>query len=157
MAAFKPAANTLVFTRHDGSTFSFPKTKVSCVESSEGSGRRAIRVQSLAGGGGPATSHFEVEAILADVVSHPTVRFPDDHVFGHPEDASVFVSDTGDSSGGENEASSAQEESKGKIVFHRARCKPHPRVAFTIHAKLGSEFSGVHRIGVDGFYRDRGN
>lgn len=154
--ASKPAKNTLVFTRHGGVTFSFPDTKVSCGASSEGGGRRAIKIQSLPTSSNPPDSHFTVEAILGDVASHPTVKFPNTSVFGHPKGAFVFVFDRQDplvTDG--NEASSEQEEASGKIVFHKARCKPRPQVAFTIHGNLGSEFFGVHRIAVDGFYRGR--
>jgi hypothetical protein len=152
VAASKPAVNTLVFTRHDGSTLSFPHTKVSCGPSDEGGDRRAIKVHSV-----PASSQqprFEVDAILADANSHPTQKFPnEDSIFGHPNGTVVFVSDPSQ----ENEASNQEEESTGKIVFLKARCKPRPKISFSIHGKLGSEFFGVHRIAVDGFYRGRGN
>jgi hypothetical protein len=152
VATSKPAVNTLVFTRHDGSTFSFPHTKVSCGNSGEGGGRLAIKVHSVPAG--PEQPTFSVDAILADAASHPAQKFPnDDSVFGDPNESVVFVADPSQS----NEASSEQEESKGRIVFHKARCKPRPKISFTIHGKLGSEFFGVHRIAVDGFYRGRGN
>ena len=152
VAVSKPAVNTLVFTRHDGSTFTFPHTKVSCGASSAGGDRMAIRVDSVPAGLGHA--HFIVDAILADAASHPTQKFPnEDSIFGHPHGSVVFVSDPSE----ENEASNQEEESKGRIVFHKARCKPRPKISFTIHGKLGSEFFGVHRIAVDGFYRGRGN
>ena len=152
VAATKPAVNTLVFTRHDKSTLSFPHTKVSCGPTSQGGGGLAIKVHSVPAN--PKQPYFKVDAILADAVSHPTQKFPnDDSIFGDPNESVVFVYDASEG----NEASNQQEESKGKIVFHKARCNPRPKVSFTIHGKLGSEFFGVHRIAVDGSYRGRGD
>jgi hypothetical protein len=147
----------IVFTRHDGTTFSFPNAFVRCGPSNDGGGRLAIKVGSVPPPGDPIHSHFEIEAILADVTAHRTVRFPDDYVFGSPKGASIFVFDHDDPHSVDgNEASSSEEDAKGKIVFHKARCKPKPRVWLTVHAMLGSEFFGVHRVGIDGSFRGRG-
>jgi hypothetical protein len=147
----------LIFSRPDGTTFSFPEAKVSCGKSRTGGKRRAIFVDSVPTSSDPDQAYFTLEAIIADVAPRGVVRFPDPFVFGDPHGAHLFVFDRDDPHvPGGNEASTSQEESKGKIVFHRARCRPRPRISFTVHAKIGSEFFGVHRVGIDGSFRGHG-
>jgi hypothetical protein len=143
----------IVFTRHDGSTFSFSHAVVRCGLSEEAGKRRTIEVGAF-DPDHPRGSYFDIVATLADVTAHPTTTFPYSFVTGHLRGAFIFAYDQKNPNvPGGNETSSAEEESNGKIVFHKARCKPKPRVWFTVHALLGSEFFGVRRLGIDGSFR----
>jgi hypothetical protein len=153
-------ARGLVFTRADGTSFSFPKARVSCGKSRDGGKRKAIFVDSIPspyGGQALHKSYFFVEGVLMDGAPKGKVRFPHPATFGHPSGAQLFVFDRDDPQAVDgNELSTDQEEASGKIVFHRARCRPRPRVAFTIHASLGSEFFGLPNLEVDGYFRGVG-
>ena len=151
---------SLVFTRPDGSKFSFTHTKVSCGRSRNGGDRQAIFVDSIPSpydGQGVGTSYFFLEGVLRDVAPSGEVKFPSVAVYGDPRGAEMFVFDPDDPKAmSGNELSSDREEASGKIVFHKARCSPRPRISFTIHASLGSEYFGLPNLEVDGTYRGVG-
>jgi hypothetical protein len=153
----KPPLNTLVFTRHDGSTFTFANAKVSCGKSRNGGNRKAIFVDSLPSpyeGSATDVPYFFLEGVLRDVAPRGKVRFPHSASFGHPSGAEMFVFDRDDPAAmAGNELSSDQEESSGSIIFHKARCKPRARIAFTIDAKLGSEYYDLQELRVEGYFR----
>jgi len=133
----------LVFTHQDGTRASFPReVRVWC-----GPWEPDVRVRSIhvLVGRGPAS--WLMTAVLADVRRDPVVRFPNDFVFDAPRGALLFVA------AGGNEASSAEEEASGTLHFRRARCGAHPRVAFTVDATLGSEFSDGGTVRVRGSFR----
>jgi hypothetical protein len=154
------AAGDLVFTREDGSTFSFSHARVSCGKSRNGGKRKAIFIDSIPspyGGKGTKKSYFFVEGVLRDVSPSSTVNFPHSATFGHPSGAEIFVFDRKEPAASDgNELSSDQEEASGKIVFQKARCRPRPRVAFTIKASLGSEIFGLPELKADGSFQGHG-
>jgi hypothetical protein len=153
-------AADLVFTRDDGKTFSFSHARVSCGKSRNGGNRKAIFIDSIPspyGGKGTKKSYFFVEGVLRDVAPSGTVKFPHTAVFGNPSGAEIFVFDQKDPTAIDgNELSSDQEEASGKIVFQKARCRPRPRVAFTVKADLGSEIFGLPNLKVDGSFHGHG-
>jgi hypothetical protein len=149
-------ASGIVFTRHDGTTFSIPHAVVRCGLTDEAGARRVIEVGAF-DPDHPRGSYFDIQATLADVAAHPTTRFPYTFVTGHLRRAFIFAYDKTDPNvPGGNETSTQEEDAKGTIVFHKARCKPVPRVWLTVHALLGSEFHGVRRLGIDGSFRGHG-
>jgi hypothetical protein len=147
-------ADGLVFTREDGTTFSFAKARVSCGKSRNGGKRKAIFVDSIPNpfsGKKTDASYFTLEGVLRDIAPKGKVRFPHTAVFGHPSGAGMFVFDRDEPQALDgNELSTAQEEARGKIVFRKASCRPRPRVAFTIDARLGSEIFGLPNLKVEG-------
>jgi hypothetical protein len=153
-------AGDLAFTREDASTVSFSHARVSCGKSRNGGQRKAIFIDSIPspyGGKGTKKSYFFVEGVLRDIAPSGTVKFPHVAVFGHPSGAEMFVFDREDPVAIDgNELSSDQEEASGKIIFQKARCRPRPRVAFTIKASLGSEIFGLPNLKVEGSFHGHG-
>jgi hypothetical protein len=79
------------------------------------------------------------------------VRFPHSFVFDKPTGALLFAAD------GRNEASSAEEESSGRMTFTRARCgRTTLDVRFRVDAVLGSEFFDGAPVRIRGSFSARG-
>ena len=81
-----------------------------------------------------------------DVRGWRVVRLPNAFVFDAPRGALLFAGVGG------IEASSAEEEARGRIVFERARCGPRLRVRVRVDATLGSEFSDGEPLVVSGTF-----
>jgi hypothetical protein len=96
---------------------------------------------------GTRSRHWELSAVLADINERPTVRFPHSFVFDEPEGAQLFAATP------LHEVSSAEEEARGRITFTKARCGERMRLAFSIDAKLGSEYSDGRALRVKGTFR----
>jgi hypothetical protein len=90
-----------------------------------------------------------LSAVRRDIRVGGRIKFPNSFVFDRPRRAQLFVHD------GSNEASTAEEESSGSMVFTRASCRRGRLVAFRIKAVVGSEFSDGTAVRVSGSYRGR--
>ena len=90
-----------------------------------------------------------MSAVRRDVVVGRRIKFPNDFVWNRPRGALLFVAD------GENEASTAEEESSGSMEFSRVTCRRGGVVAFSIQGIVGSEFSDGKPVRVSGTYRGR--
>ena len=120
----------LTFTRTDGTPVAFPpKLRVFCGPWAGDVPVRAIHVRI-----GGRHGRWQLDAVLADVRGGRVVRLPNAFVFDAPRGALLFAGVGG------IEASSAEEEARGRIVFERARCGPRLRVRVRVEATLGSEF-----------------
>lgn len=165
----------LVFARAgDGSTFTISDASVTCGRTDTSAGRpQAIFVTGPpeifddAGSDTPGGPFFRLEAIVADVSPSGTVKFPDE-VYSDGAGASLFAADPGDpkggafeavvpETGGANELSSSEEEARGEIIFELVTCSPRPEIAFTVDARLGSEFFEQPSLIVDGSFRGSGD
>jgi hypothetical protein len=73
-----------------------------------------------------------------------SARLPDPFVWDQPHGAILFAA------AGGNEASSAEEEGRGRLSVERASCDQGLRLRFRVDARLGSELSGRGRIRVRG-------
>jgi hypothetical protein len=138
-------ANKLVFSRPDGSIVSFPvPIRVWCGKWDSDVPTPSIHVSVVP----PQLSDnfWWLSAVVSDVKRHPRVRFPDTFVSNKPVGALMFAVD------GDNELSSAEEESQGRIVFQRVHCGDRAKIRFWIKAKLGSEFFNGQRLTVRGSF-----
>jgi len=146
LAALAPAAEArLTFTRDDGSPIEFDqRPRVWCGPWEQGVRVRAVHV--LAGRG---RHHWQLDAVRRDVARGTTVRFPRFFVFDHPKGAQLFVADA------PNEASTGEEEASGSMTFMRVTCRRGGVLAFRVDAVLGSEFSDLGTIRVQGTFRGR--
>jgi hypothetical protein len=79
----------------------------------------------------------------------PVVELPNMFVFDEPQGADMFAVD------GENELSSAEEESNGRIVVDRVRCGRRLAVRFHVRGRLGSEFFDGDPLTVRGSFSAR--
>ena len=132
----------LAFARTDGVPLAFPpRLRVFCGPWERGVPARSIHVWI-----GGRHGRWQLDAVLADVRRHPVVRLPNTFVFDAPRGAQLFVGIGG------IEASSAEEEARGRIVFERARCGPRPRIRVRVDALLGSEFFDGEPVVVTGTF-----
>jgi hypothetical protein len=143
--AASAAEAPLVFKRTDGSAIRFAGTpRAWCGPWDEEVARRSVHV-SLRG----AKRGWELSAVRRDIKVGRPIEFPNEFVYTRPRRAQVFVYDAA------IEASSAEEESSGSMVFSRLNCKLGGVVEFSIDAILGSEFSDGEPVQVSGTYRGR--
>jgi hypothetical protein len=145
-AAPMKVRNALELSRADGSPIAFdPEVRVWCGPFEPDVPVRAIHVMV----GGPPKEgrpRWEIVAVVKDVRRRPNVRLPHSFVFDKPTGAQLFAYD------GDNEASSAEEESAGTIRFGRVRCGRRMRISFRLEGRLGSEFSDRGPISVSGSF-----
>ena len=92
---------------------------------------------------------WELSAVRRDLEAGKPIAFPNSFVSTRPRGAQLFVF------GPSIEASSAEEESSGSIVFSRFGCELGDVVEFSVDAVLGSELFGGTRVSVAGTYRGR--
>ena len=143
LASASAAQAGLVFERPDGSRIKFagaPRTW--CGPWDDEVGRRSIHV-----GQRSARRGWELSAVRRDLEVGRPIEFPNDFVSKRPHGALLFVAD------GPLEASSAEEESTGSIVFSRISCRIGAVVEFSIDAVLGSELFEGKTVRVSGTYR----
>lgn len=146
-ASLAPGASAaeapLVFERPDGSEIRFNGApRVWCGPWDETVARRSVHV-SLRN----AKRGWELSAVRRDIEVGRPIGFPNEFVYTRPRRAQLFVFD------GPIEASSAEEESSGSMVFSRLSCKLGGVVEFSIDAVLGSELFGGKPVRVSGTYR----
>ena len=94
-------------------------------------GVRLVHVYQLGRRDGPA---WYLEAALRDVRHGRLIGWPYLGDWRHPGKAVLFAGD------GRNEASSADEQARGWLRVHSARCGRRARVRFSVRGRLGSEF-----------------
>jgi hypothetical protein len=140
-------ADEVVLMRADGSAIALkPAIRVWCGPWESGVGTRSIHVRA-----GSRSASWTLSAVLADVKRKPVVRFPHSFVFDKPTGAQLFAATGG------NEASSAEEESRGRITFTKARCgRTTLDLRFTVDAVMGSELSDGAPIAIRGTFSARG-
>jgi len=132
----------LDFARTDGVPLAFPpRLRVFCGPWEQGVPVRSIHVRI-----GGRHGRWQLDAVLADVRRRPVVRLPNAFVFDAPRGAELFAGIGG------IEASSAEDEARGRIVFERARCGPRLRLRVRVDAVLGSEFSDGEPVAVHGTF-----
>lgn len=99
-------------------------------------------------GSGFARPFWHVFAVAEDAARVRSIRFPVGITDGNPRGAAVFVYDRRT----DNEASSEEEESRGRIAFARVGCTLGTTIRFTVSGTLGSEISQQPSIRVSGTY-----
>jgi hypothetical protein len=92
---------------------------------------------------------WSLSAVRRDLVRGKAFTFPHSFTFDEPSDALLFAVD------GENELSTAEEESRGRVFYRRISCRPGALVSFRIDARLGSELFAFATISVSGTFRGR--
>lgn len=133
----------LAFKRPDGSTIRFEgKPRAWCGPWADDVARPSIHVM-LRG----ARRGWELSAVRRDVHFGQSIEFPNDFVWNKPRGAQLFAFDA------PIEASTAEEESSGSIVFSHLSCQLGGVVEFSIQAVLGSELFNGKSVQVSGTYR----
>jgi hypothetical protein len=110
----------------------------------DGVARPSVHV--IAGNG---RAHWEMSAVRRDVKIGRPIGFPNSFVSSRPRGAFLFV---GVARGG-IEASSAEEEGAGSLVFSRLDCQLGGSVELRVRATLGSELFDGERVRVSGTFR----
>ncbi|MBN2071638.1 MAG: hypothetical protein JW814_09300 [Candidatus Krumholzibacteriota bacterium] len=141
----KKSDNQLVFTREDGSEVEFSidaKTYVWCGPWESG----AIPEPSLhvSFGSSPQTGGWMLKAVVADIETGDTLRFPNYFIWDEPDSVHIFLFDP------PNELATDTEESAGFIVFHSLPCPDGTTVDFSIDAVMGSEYGDMPFVKVSG-------
>jgi hypothetical protein len=133
----------LVFMRPDGSTIRFTGTpRAWCGPWDDEVARSSIHVALRS-----ARRGWELSAVRRDLKLGGRIGFPNDFVSRRPRGALLFVADAS------IEASTAEEESSGSMVFSRLSCRLGGVVEFSIDARLGSELFNGKPVRVFGTYR----
>jgi hypothetical protein len=133
----------LAFERLDGKQIRFTGTpRVWCGPWDDEVARPSIHVVLRAPRHG-----WELSAVRRNLKTGRPIEFPNDFVSTRPRGALLFVFDAA------IEASSAEEESSGSMVFSRVSCRFGGVVEFSIDAVLGSEFFNGKRVRVSGTFR----
>jgi hypothetical protein len=129
LVAASPAEAGLVFKRPNGSAIRFDTApKAWCGPWDEDVARRSIHVAARSPRRG-----WELSAVRRDLEVGKPIEFPNEFVSSRPHGAQLFVAS------GRIEASTAEEESTGSMVFSRMSCRLGGLIEFSIDAVLGSE------------------
>src|SRR6476620_8959964 len=125
LATATPAVASLVLRVRDHRDFKGagfpPNVRVWCGPWSSEADEPSIHIVA-----GSRARHWQLDAVLADVQAHPTVRFPHAFVFDQPDGADLFAATP------LHEASSSTDRARGKMTFTKASCKGGLRLAFRI-------------------------
>ena len=133
----------LLFKRADGPAIPFTGTpRAWCGPWGQDSSRPSVHVE-LANG----RRHWELRGVRRDIVPGRRISFPSYFVFDRPRRVQLFVAAPPGI-----EASTAEEEGSGSMVFTRLGCGLGETGEFRIHAVLGSELSDGERVRVGGTY-----
>ncbi len=140
------AADGLVFTRADGSSYEIQDAVATCYAAEQKPGLEVVRLTAPARVtmGKQAAPYFMVEVVPGTT---GTFRLPlkeRDWEAG-PSDVTVFALD----SRRHNELSGSQEEATGQITVREATCDPEPRLSVQVEGKLVSEI-GLPPVRVKG-------
>jgi hypothetical protein len=139
-------SNSVVLTRPDGSAIAVKQTfRVWCGPWESDVRKPSIHVQA-----GSRSGLWQLTAVVADVRRHPVVRFPHSFVFDKPTGGQLFAAHD------RNEASSAEEESSGRITLSKVQCGKRLDIRFKVDAVLGSEFSDGTPVTMRGSFSARG-
>lgn len=140
------------FTREDGSAATFPETVRAWCEAFDGDNPDVDAVHVWAGEppqGEPADPAWFVSAVRADIEREPTTTLPNNFVYTEPRGASLFALD--DAEHGNNELSSADDESSGTIRVELDGCEPGDSVRLTFdEVVLGAELFQLPSMSVEG-------
>jgi hypothetical protein len=129
------AADGLVFTRVDGSSYEMTDAMATCQPNEQKPGVDIVRLTA------PASVEetnrppvFTVEALPGVTGTYDLPLDERDYDAG-PSDLTLFALD----SRRRNELSGSVEEASGKVTVREATCDPEPRLSITIDARLASE------------------
>ena len=141
----------LTFRRPDGSRITFPRgARAWCGAWNSDDPTRSLHVAVLRRDGrGFALPYWQLTAVVRDAQSERTIRFPLPAGSNRPRGAELFVADPKP----RIEASSEEEESRGRITFSQAGCKRGSSIRFTATGVLGSEFFQGKPVRVSGTYQ----
>jgi hypothetical protein len=142
---------TLTFRRADGSRIAFSGTpRAWCGAWNTDEPIRTLTVAVLKPGGRAfADPYWMLQAVVRDVRPGATIRFPLPTGVRRPRGAELFVAD----SRKRIEASSDEEEARGRIVFSEVGCTLGAPIRFTVTGALGSEVFGGKPVRVTGSYQ----
>lgn len=133
----------LVFKRPSGSAIHFNgQPRAWCGPWAEDVARPSFHV-----GLRSARRGWELSAVRRDVQIGRSIEFPNDFVWNKPHGAQLFAFDA------PIEASTAEEESSGSMVFSHLSCRLGSVVEFSVEAVLGSELFEGTPVQVSGTYR----
>jgi Kelch motif len=134
------AARMLTFRRPDGSRIAFSaKARAWCGAWNTDEPTRALTVAVLEPGGRSfANPYWLLQAVVRDVRPGLAVRYPLPAGTKRPGGAELFVYD----SRRRIEASSEEEEARGRISFSKFSCVRGATIRFTVTGVLGSEIGG---------------
>jgi hypothetical protein len=142
-AADLRVTSTVALARADGSAVQFAQNlRVWCGRWERDVPRRTLHIRAGARNG----AFWRLDAVVADVRRRPVVRFPHSFVWNKPTGAQLFAVE------GNNEASSSEEEARGRISFDTIRCGRRLAVRFRVRAVLGSEFFGGDALTMHGLF-----
>jgi hypothetical protein len=142
-AADLRVANTVALARADGSAVQVAQNlRVWCGRWERDVPRRTLHIRAGARRG----PFWQLDAVVADVRRRPVLRFPHSFVWNQPTGARLFAVD------GANEASSSEEEARGRISFGTVRCGRRLAIRFRVRAVLGSEFFGGDALTMRGSF-----
>lgn len=147
--ACQEKVNDLVFTRGDGSVINFsPLAKLHawCGPYEEGL-IPAPALHIVQFGPGEKDPVWMLKAVIADVKPGVPLTFPHSFIWDKPTGVNLFVAE------GQNEASTAEEESAGSLTFHQLSCGEGGVVDFSVDAVAGSELSDLSPITIKGSFR----
>ncbi len=143
LMATSDARAELVFKRPNGSTIQFKGApRAWCGPWEADVARPSIHVALR-----NARRGWELSAVRRDVQIGQSIEFPNDFVWNKPRGAQLFAFDA------PIEASTAEEESSGSMVFSHLSCQLGGVVEFSIEAVLGSELFNGKSAQVSGTYR----
>ena len=144
------AAEGLVFTRADGSSYEIKDAVAKCVEHRQLPGVKVVRLiapadrRSLSGSDGGEPPVLIVEVALGVQGTKKLPLQKRDEVAG-PSDAVLFGFDPER----HNELSGTVEEASGEVTVLEATCDPEPRLSLAVDATLASEV-GRPKVQVEG-------
>ncbi len=140
------AADGLVLTRADGSSYEMEDAVASCYPARQKPGVEVLRLSAPAdvvqGEGRRASFLVEVVPGVTGTFRLPLKERDWD---AGPSDVTVFAFDPRQ----HNELNGSREGSRGRITIHESTCDPEPRLSVTVDARLGSEI-GLKPLDVRG-------
>jgi hypothetical protein len=143
------AAEGLVFTRSDGSSYEIKDAVAKCIEHRTLPGVKVVRLVAPANRRQSLGSDGKEPVLVVDVALgvQGTMKLPlqeRDYDTG-PSDVVVFGADPER----HNELSGTVEEASGEVTVLEATCDPEPRLSVAVDATLGSEI-GQPKVQVEG-------
>ena len=140
------AADGLVLTRADGSSYELEDAVASCYAAEQNPDLEVLRLTAPSSVTRGDRSHgtFLVEVVPGTTGTYRLPLEERDHDAG-PSDVTVVVLDPRR----ENELNGSLEESHGQITIREATCDPEPRMTVLVDATLASEI-GLPALGVKG-------
>lgn len=148
-----PSENNLLFRRADGSEIEIPGRPVAwCGPDDEypGTVLQVAAIESIERTAAALHSSFwHVRAAPKDIRGGEPISFPLKPDWEGRRGAAVFAYDAST----ENEASTAGEDSSGRILFRRASCEVGAPIEFEVDAVIDSEFLDGDAVTATGIFR----